>query len=347
MIEKILDFHVNPDGTAYYQVKWKTTWERADSLAQFSDLLDQFWSQVKKASLSNIYNNTSMNRSDPMISKRLPNIQTNKTNLQQPNRTQQQAPSTPTSRSIPQSPKTPSTPVHQQLQQQPQQQQQKQQMLQDQLQLPNFSQLQQPSHQNMGQMPQQMQNMGQQIPGGGRSTVVIDSDDDDDVVQVNPPAVPNVMPFNNQMNQNNIKMEDFEQKPQVQQFPQQFQQPPMFPNMQQQQFFMNPTNANGTGRGSGRGRGRGRGGASLTKRKLGMPPSSPTLKAPKTEQASVKNEDGTMPKVASSNWKDHFEVLENYVDGQKVSCTYKCRLCGTTIAQQSNCGRHLKKHFKT
>jgi len=43
-------------------VKWKTTWEKADSLLQFGELLDQFWNQIKKASAANMYNNTSINK---------------------------------------------------------------------------------------------------------------------------------------------------------------------------------------------------------------------------------------------------------------------------------------------
>jgi len=39
----------------------------------------------------------------------------------------------------------------------------------------------------------------------------------------------------------------------------------------------------------------------------------------------VKSEDGSTSSIFtnSSNWKEHFEMLENYVDGQRVSCSYK------------------------
>ena len=38
----------------------------------------------------------------------------------------------------------------------------------------------------------------------------------------------------------------------------------------------------------------------------------------------VKNEnDGLAPVTPQSSWRDHFEVLENFVDGQKVQSSYK------------------------
>lgn len=48
------------DGTPYYQVKWKPTWERADALSQFSELIDEFWKHINAASTGNALNNKSM-----------------------------------------------------------------------------------------------------------------------------------------------------------------------------------------------------------------------------------------------------------------------------------------------
>ena len=48
-IDKLLDYFIANDGTAYYQVKWKPTWERADALLQYSDLIDSFWAFVNNA----------------------------------------------------------------------------------------------------------------------------------------------------------------------------------------------------------------------------------------------------------------------------------------------------------
>ncbi|XP_066921018.1 zinc finger protein squeeze-like isoform X2 [Clytia hemisphaerica] len=339
MIDKILDFHLTPDGTAYYQIKWKTSWERADSLSQFGELLDEFWAKVKKASTANMFNNTSVNRKEPAI------VPRPKPTTQQSNNTQQKnAPRTPTQKK-----RTPSTSHTPRTPQQQQQQQQQQQFFQQSQQIQQMQSFQPPPQ----QPPPATQSMGQPS-----SVTLIDSDDDDDdVIAINPPpSGANNMSFNS-MNLNNIKLEDFDQKPQLGFPPQPFAGglPP------QQQSFMNPTNGRGggggnRGRGSGgtggRGRGRGRGsGPSPAKRKLGMPPAGSATPPMKMEPqmggfGGVKNENGGLaPVTAQSSWKDHFEVLENYVDGQKVHSSYKCLHCNAKIAQSSNCSRHLKTHL--
>lgn len=67
-IDKLLDYFIANDGTAYYQVKWKPTWERADALMQYSDLIDSFWGFVNNAHKGNLYNNVSMIKGpDPVL----------------------------------------------------------------------------------------------------------------------------------------------------------------------------------------------------------------------------------------------------------------------------------------
>lgn len=41
----------------YYLVKWKQTWERADSLQPFNSLVEKFWQFVNEKDKSNLFNN--------------------------------------------------------------------------------------------------------------------------------------------------------------------------------------------------------------------------------------------------------------------------------------------------
>ncbi|XP_057301330.1 uncharacterized protein LOC130635846 isoform X3 [Hydractinia symbiolongicarpus] len=67
-IEKLLDFFVAKDGTAYYQVKWKPTWETAESLVRFADLVEEFWKFVNDSTAANIYkNNANIPKPDPIL----------------------------------------------------------------------------------------------------------------------------------------------------------------------------------------------------------------------------------------------------------------------------------------
>ncbi|XP_066921019.1 adult enhancer factor 1-like isoform X3 [Clytia hemisphaerica] len=336
MIDKILDFHLTPDGTAYYQIKWKTSWERADSLSQFGELLDEFWAKVKKASTANMFNNTSVNRKEPAI------VPRPKPTTQQSNNTQQKnAPRTPTQKK-----RTPSTSHTPRTPQQQQQQQQQQQFFQQSQQIQQMQSFQPPPQ----QPPPATQSMGQPS-----SVTLIDSDDDDDdVIAINPPpSGANNMSFNS-MNLNNIKLEDFDQKPQLGFPPQPFAGglPP------QQQSFMNPTNGRGggggnRGRGSGgtggRGRGRGRGsGPSPAKRKLGMPPAGSATPPMKMEPGAspIKHESSSASSSSvSGSWESNFEIIEKRnFDGSVSETNYRCKICSVMITNKSSCSRHFKVH---
>ncbi|XP_012561798.2 uncharacterized protein LOC100203305 isoform X1 [Hydra vulgaris] len=317
-IEKFLDFYIDPNGVEYYQVKWTPTWERADSLNSFQDLIDKFWSFINNSSSANICNNTTILKGPPIEipvnshaqhdqpqeftpKKQVINIQ-KKATPKTPNqikKTSLKQQITPTQKVKAMTPTQHMSP--------------KQHMS------PNFLQ----SAQSF--MINQQPNMFGLSPGGN-PTVIIDSDDED----YKKPDVSSIQILDTKSDikatppwKVNIKNEEINNEPIIS---------PV--RCDSNSYILN------------------------SKRKLGMsetfginPAKQVFGMITQEENAGFKNfeckEEGAPAKqLSSSDWKSYFETLENYVDGKRVSQSFKCKVCGSMIAQQSNCSRHFKKHVK-
>ncbi|XP_057301331.1 uncharacterized protein LOC130635846 isoform X4 [Hydractinia symbiolongicarpus] len=385
-IEKLLDFFVAKDGTAYYQVKWKPTWETAESLVRFADLVEEFWKFVNDSTAANIYkNNANIPKPDPILPAPIQRRPSDNQITQNYNTSGHQnvaAPTTPQRRSSSTSsasqrrPSSTSTTPQRRPSSNATTPQRSNPPTPTQMpSMPEFGTI------NMQQAP--LLNSKQQ------AAVIIDSDEENDTMQpLNPstiqsaisqiPSCANVTNNQQQIHQMSptwgaqIKTEQADIKPifQQQQQPNMFNQNnvnPMNTNDPRFQFNMqntlsSPRGPNSSIRGQGgspaRARGGRGGGPSPAKRKLGIP-SSPisSVKQPyggmvKTEPPDNKhgvNVVGDSENMANkpltiSNWKEYFETIESYVNGERVSQSFKCRICGSVIAQQSNCSRHFKRH---
>lgn len=392
VIEKLLDFFVANDGTAYYQVKWKPTWERADALSQFSDLVDSFWKFVNNAHTGNVYNNQSMHKGpDPVLLPPTPksnNLQSLPPSVSSSPVTprQKKNPSTPNFKSAP---NTFNSPQNRNLQQTPTKSQAVVNIDSDEEDMSdvrspstNISSLQQqnmphnenltPSsmqqmqqHQQMLQQHQQQQQQHQQ-PYPMQSMWNVPKTEPVDMPEQKPfqgnPMDFNIENFNHQQNIPNMP-----NIPGMQNMHQLQQMGGNLPHSQHNFPYPMPNagmNPNGRGRGEERGEG-GRGGASDAgaKRKMSHSPMGgfnklPTIKTENPGGIQIKQEgndfggmegqsggeETQISGLVASNWKDYFDTIESSADGQKVTKSFKCKVCGSIIAQLGNCSRHFKKH---
>ncbi|XP_065643566.1 uncharacterized protein LOC100203305 isoform X2 [Hydra vulgaris] len=329
-IEKFLDFYIDPNGIEYYQVKWTPTWERADSLNSFQDLINKFWSFINNSSSANICNNTTILKGPPIEipvksnaqhysdqpqeftpKKQVINIQKKATP-----KTPNQIKKTSLKQQITPTQKVKAMPLTQHMSP-------NQHMSPKQHMSPIFLQSTQPFMNN--QQPNMFGFLGNPSPSGN-PTVIIDSDDED----YKKPDVSNIQILDIKSDikatppwKINIKNEETNNEAIISPI-----------RCDNNSYILN------------------------SKRKLGMSDTFGVNSAKQVfgmitqeENTGFKNfeykEEGAPAKqLSSSDWKSYFETLENYVDGKRVSQSFKCKVCGSMIAQQSNCSRHFKKHVK-
>jgi len=353
-IEKLVDYYVSEDGSMYYLVKWKQTWERADSLQPFNSLVEKFWQFVNEKDKSNLFNNkVALQKPKPVLPKTLPPpVAINKAppaviNPVHPSlqKTPQKKRSLSASNRGPTTPKTPKTAkiINQPPMQSPIQHQQHplppmQSPIQHQQQPPMQRIKSEPMLSNMPTQPM----------------LIIDSDEDDNNVappnqninNVNSNMNPNI---NTNMNQNIMDSFNSFRTSQLNNTTmlQGIKSEPNFGNNvfptnqspQQNQFQFNPhMNNNLTNMAvpplGGRGRGAaGRGGniMSPAKRKIGMPSAGDSPNNInqgyniKMEDTNVKNETLSSPTSTSSlSWEENCELINTQtVDGVSLDVQYK------------------------